>query len=91
MKTMMASKMKIRRVIVGKSQLGLERETGIGQWRISLIERGLIPQPNEAALIASALGVKPEYIFPDTKFDKPASACFADNLGDTESPDSIDL
>ena len=87
---MMASKMKIRRVMVGKNQLGLERETGIGQSRISLIERGLTPQPNEAALIASALGVRPEDIFPNNKFGIPASAGFADNLGDTESPDSID-
>ena len=88
---MRASKMKICRIMVGKSQMGLEKETGIGQWRISLIERGIAPQPNEAALIASALGVKPEYIFPNIKFDKPASACFADNFGDTESLNSIDL
>ena len=64
---MKASKMKIRRITVGKSQTGLEEDTGIGQWRISLIERGLPPQPNEAAKIASALGVKPEDIFPNHK------------------------
>ena len=89
---MKVSKMKIQRIMVGKSQTNLGDDAGgIRQWRISLIERGLPPKPNEAALIASALGVKPEYIFPDTKFDESASACFADNLGDTESPDSIDL
>ena len=88
---MKASKMKIQRIMVGKSQTNLGEDVGIGQWRISLIERGFPPKPNEAALIASALGVKPEHIFPDTKFNESASACFADNLEDTESPDSIDL
>ena len=88
---MNASKMKIRRVVVGKSQLRLERDTGIGQWRISLIERGLPPQSNEAALIASALGVKPRDIFPNNKFGVPASASFAGNSGDTESPDPVKL
>lgn len=88
---MIVSKMKIRRIIVGKSQLELERETGIGQWRISLIERGIAPQPNEAGLIASALRVKPEDIFPNDKFFVPKSACYADNLRDKESLDPIDL
>ena len=88
---MKASKMKIQRIMVGKSQTNLGEDVGIGQWRISLIERGFPPKPNEAALIASALGVRPEDIFPNNKFGITASAGFADNLGDTESPDSIDL
>ena len=60
---MNASKMKIQRITMGKSQANLEEDTGIGQWKISQIERGLPPEPNEAAKIASALGVKPEDIF----------------------------
>jgi transcriptional regulator with XRE-family HTH domain len=86
-----ASMMKIRRITIGKSQKSLEEDSGIGQWRISLIERGLPPQPIEAAKISSALGVKPEDIFPNHKFGVPVSACFADNLGDTESPESVEL
>ena len=82
---MIASKMKIRRITVGKSQLSLGRETGIGQWRISLIERGIVPQPNEANLIANALGVRTEDIF------IPESASYADNFRETESLDSNDL
>jgi DNA-binding XRE family transcriptional regulator len=88
---MKASKMKIRRIMMGKSQTGLGEDAGLGQWRISLIERGLPPQPNEAALIASALGVRPEDIFPNNKFGIPPSAGFADNSVDTESAESVEL
>ena len=78
---MKASKMKIRRITIGKSQKSLEEETGIGQWKISQIERGLQPQPDEAAKIASALGVEPDHIFPETKFGIPVFAFSADNSG----------
>jgi DNA-binding XRE family transcriptional regulator len=88
---MKASKMKIQRITMGKSQTSLGEDASMGQWRISLIERGLPPQPNEAALIASALRVRPEDIFPNNKFDVPASASFSDNSVDTESPESVEL
>ena len=89
---MKASKMKIQRIMMGKSQTNLGEDAGgIGQYRISLIERGLPPRPNEAALIASALGVRPEDIFPNNKFGVLASACFADNSVDTESSGSVEL
>lgn len=88
---MKASIMKIQRIMMGKSQTRLGEDAGIGQWRISLIERGLPPQPNEAALIASALGVRPEDIFPNNKFGVPASVCFSDNSVDTKSPESVEL
>jgi len=89
---MKASKMKIQRIMMGKSQTSLGEDAGgIGQWRISQIERGLPPQPNEATLIASALRVRPEDIFPNNKFSVPASACCADNPVDTESPESVEL
>jgi len=55
--------MKIQRITLGKSQQSLAEETGIGQWRISLIERGLPPNPDEAAKIAKALGVNKSDIF----------------------------
>ena len=66
---MIPSKMKIHRVMVGKSQLEIERDSGIPQWKISLIERGLPPNPDEAAKIANALGVKPAEIFPKSNFE----------------------
>lgn len=60
---MKASKMKILRITIGKSQKILEQETGIGQWKISQIERGLPPNPDEAAKIAKALGVNKSNLF----------------------------
>jgi transcriptional regulator with XRE-family HTH domain len=87
----MVSLIKLERIKLGLSQIDLWTQTGIPQWRISLIERGLPPQPNEAAKIASALGVKPEQIFPNKKFGVPASASFAENSGDTEPPESVEL
>ena len=63
----MISKLKIERVKKDLTQIQLWLKTGIPQWRLSQIERGIHPQPHEASKIASALGVKPEDIFPDHK------------------------
>ncbi|MBC2709531.1 MAG: helix-turn-helix transcriptional regulator [Desulfosarcina sp.] len=60
---MKASRMKILRVTAGKRQTDLGKDARIGQYKISLIERGLPPTQDEAARIAKALGVKPEEIF----------------------------
>ena len=55
--------MKIKRIAAGKTQVVLWRETGIHQWRLSLIERGLKPRNEEALKIARALNTKPEVLF----------------------------
>jgi transcriptional regulator with XRE-family HTH domain len=51
----MISPMKIERVRRGLSQVQLWKKTGIPQWRISLIERGLPPKPEEAEKLAGFL------------------------------------
>lgn len=51
-------KMKIHRVIAGKTQYDLSRETGIAQSVISLIERGMLEASQKQRLkIAAVLGV----------------------------------
>ena len=55
----MVSQMKIERIKKGITQVDLWMETGIPQWRISLIERGIDPKPAEAQRIAETLnGIK---------------------------------
>jgi DNA-binding XRE family transcriptional regulator len=53
----MVSSMKVERIKRGLSQTQLWVETGIPQWRISLIERGLPPKPEEARKLAEALSL----------------------------------
>lgn len=65
---MKASKVKISRVTVGKRQKDLGKKAGIGQYKISLIERGLPPTQDEASRIAKVLGVKLEEVFPAPGF-----------------------
>lgn len=60
---MAVSKIKLQRIIRGLSQSRLTIVTGIPQWRISLIERGVVPTCEEAARIAAALGCRPEDVF----------------------------
>jgi transcriptional regulator with XRE-family HTH domain len=60
---MVASKIKLARIKRGKSQFELMGMTGIPQWRISLIERGVIPTDDEVQKISKALGCTPEEIF----------------------------
>jgi len=51
----MVSNMKLERTKKEITQLDLWEKTGIPQWRLSLIERGIHPKPEEAEKIASAL------------------------------------
>jgi len=60
----MVSAMRLARFKKEVSQMHLWAKTGIPQWRISLIERGLMPTEDEAERIAKALGEMRETIFP---------------------------
>ena len=53
----MMSPMRIERIKLGKSQVDLWMQTGIPQWRISLIERGIPPKPEERRKLAEALDI----------------------------------
>jgi len=53
----LVSSMKIERIKKEMSQIDLWMQTGIPQWRISLIERGLPPKPDERRKLAEALGI----------------------------------
>ena len=53
---MTVSAMKFIRFQKGLTQVDLWQLTGIPQWRLSLIERGILPKAEEANKIASALG-----------------------------------
>jgi|TARA_R100001530_G_scaffold126521_1_gene95373 DNA-binding XRE family transcriptional regulator len=59
----MVSKMKLKRIEADKTQIDLWNETGIPQWRISLIERGMPPKAVEAGKIADALEATIEELF----------------------------
>ena len=59
----MVSALKVERTKRGMTQIDLWMSTGIPQWRISLIERGIIPKPEEAQKIAEALGVTEADLF----------------------------
>ena len=61
----MVSQMKLERTKQEISQLKLELRTGIPQWRISLIERGIRPKQHEIEKISKALRLSTEDIFPD--------------------------
>ena len=60
----MVSQMKLERIKRGVTQVDLWMETGIPQWRISLIERGIEPKSEEAQRIAAALSRSLDDIFP---------------------------
>jgi len=60
----MVSILKIERIKQEINQLDLWSKTGIPQWRISLIERGISPREDEAKKIADALGCDSKYLFP---------------------------
>jgi len=59
----MVSKMKIERVKSDLSQSRLADMVGSHQVRISRIERGARPAPEEAEGIAKVLGLHPEELF----------------------------
>lgn len=58
------SPMKVFRVAAGLSQVELSGRIHSYQMRVSRIERGAKPDPDEAAAIAAALDVEPDAIFP---------------------------
>jgi len=60
----MVSAMKLARIKKEMSQVDLWIKTGIPQWRLSLLERGIRPKPEEAQKVAEILGEKQEMIFP---------------------------
>ena len=60
----MVSAMKIARIKKEVTQIDLWMKTGIPQWRISLIERGITPKDEEAKKLSDALGEKCENLFP---------------------------
>lgn len=60
----MVSAMKLQRVKREISQIDLFLKTGIPQWRISLIERGIVPNSEEAQKISGVLGTDVHELFP---------------------------
>jgi hypothetical protein len=64
MENPMLSRMKLERVKQEVSQTDLFIQTGIPQWRLSLVERGIVPNMDEAEKISSALGVSVRELFP---------------------------
>lgn len=54
----MVSPMRLERLKLGITQIDLWTRTGIPQWRISLIERGVPPKPEERQKLAEALGIE---------------------------------
>jgi len=63
----MVSSLKIKRIKEEVTQVDLWMKTGIPQWRISLIERGIPPRSNEAERIAQALSCQVQEIFPQVE------------------------
>ncbi len=59
-----ASPLKLCRVGAGYTQAQISQQTNIPQPRISLLERGLIPNADEVAAISQALKANPCELFP---------------------------
>lgn len=62
----MVSELRITRIKKEMTQVDLWLKTGIPQWRISLIERGIVPKFEERRKIAKALGTTESEIFSNT-------------------------
>ena len=60
----MVSVMKLKRIEKEVTQIDLWMQTGIPQWRISLIERGVHPRLEEAEKIAAVLEMSERELFP---------------------------
>ncbi len=60
----MPSPLRVARVLKDLSQESLADLAGVPRWRVSLLERGVIPKDGEAKAIADTLGVAPEKLFP---------------------------
>ena len=69
----MISTMKMERIRREITQVDLWMKTGIPQWRLSLIERGIVPKEGEAQKIAEALEVPLAELFADIQLKKIAS------------------
>ena len=65
----MASKLRLARVANDFSQAKLAELSGVPQWRISLLERGISPKSEEGEAIAGALGLNAEKLFPKRNHD----------------------
>ena len=63
----MVSNLKLERIKRETTQMDLSMKTGIPQWRISLIERGIPPMKDEAERIAQALSCRIIDIFPQNE------------------------
>jgi len=61
----MVSQLKIMRVKKEMSQVDLWMRTGVPQWRISLIERGVQPKPEEIRKIVKALDCQTKDLIPN--------------------------
>ena len=63
----MLSRVKARRLEMGLSQIAVVKQTAgiLNQYRLSVIERGLKPRPDEAAVIAYVLGAPVNNLFPE--------------------------
>lgn len=65
----MVSNLKIERIKKGMTQSSLSLSSGIPQWRLSLIERGIHAKFDEKQKIATALGCQIDEIFPESVCD----------------------
>jgi len=61
----MVSPMRLERLKREITQIDLWMETGIPQWRLSLIERGIVPREDEKEKIVKALGCEVSDVFPE--------------------------
>ena len=55
--------LRIERVKKGLTQCDISMKTGIPQWRLSLLERGIPPLPEEAKKIAETLNADAKILF----------------------------
>jgi|GEM_PF-6059880 len=64
----MISKLKQARILQGKSQYYIEKETKIHQTLISLFERGIRkPNPKQRKLLAKSLGIPENELFSNSE------------------------
>jgi transcriptional regulator with XRE-family HTH domain len=67
----MLTRLRIERLKRGLRQMDVVAlcKGQVPQHRLSLIERGLPPQPDEAKLLAKVFGTDPEHLFSERGFD----------------------
>jgi transcriptional regulator with XRE-family HTH domain len=66
----MTSTLRSKRLEKGLSQCDLYKKTNVGPWRISLLERGLFPQRDEAEKIAKVLDAPVNELFPTLSLEQ---------------------